>query len=223
MVNRVIGSSGIRCAEIVKSGKRKGSKCGKPCASGSADERCVNHRPVTCSECDRKFSSKYTLKTHIITVHKRLGTCKCVKCGHTFSTKGNMSNHTKRCTGKVKCSSGEYQVMLALKKLLVSYCYNLSFILRNSDGNGLRWDFKIESSGCSNLMILFIEYNGRQHYEPVEFFGGKKQFVRQQLHDKLKDDFCRERGYPILWIGYKDFDNIEKLVTDFVNEYISFL
>ena len=31
---------------------------------------------------------------------------------------------------------------------------------------------------------LLIEYNGIQHYEPVDFFGGEEQLIKQKEIDK---------------------------------------
>ena len=69
--------------------------------------------------------------------------------------------------------------------------------------------------------LLFIEFNGRQHYESV-CFGGISQeranvnFETQKKHDKLKDDFCKENNYPLLWIKYTDYGRVKELVSDFI-------
>ena len=70
---------------------------------------------------------------------------------------------------------------------------------------------------------LFIEYNGQQHYKPVCFGGipqekAEEQFKKQQEHDKIKDDFCKENNHPLLWISYKDYGRINELVADFIIE-----
>ena len=68
---------------------------------------------------------------------------------------------------------------------------------------------------------MFIEFNGIQHYEPKTFGGITKEralqnFKLQQERDKLKDDFCKDNHYPLLWIPYWDFDNIEKIIYIFI-------
>lgn len=47
-----------------------------------------------------------------------------------------------------------------------------------------------------------IEYNGAQHYEEVEYFGGKERFEVQQRHDKIKENYCKENGIPLIRIPY---------------------
>ena len=57
--------------------------------------------------------------------------------------------------------------------------------------NPLRFDFALLSEGEPYAMI---EYNGRQHYEPVEFFGGVEEFSLRQKRDKIKREYCRKNN-----------------------------
>lgn len=49
---------------------------------------------------------------------------------------------------------------------------------------------------------ILIEYQGIQHYKGKEFFGGKKQLEKQQLHDKLKKEYAKNNGYKLLELKY---------------------
>ena len=52
---------------------------------------------------------------------------------------------------------------------------------------------------CYNEDLKFaIEYHGKQHYEPVQFWGGEERLLKQQQRDKVKIDLCLEQGV-ILW------------------------
>ena len=66
---------------------------------------------------------------------------------------------------------------------------------------------------------LCIEYDGRQHFEPVEFFGGKEQFKIQKINDKLKDTYCRNNNIDLLRIPYWEFDNIDEILDSFLGGY----
>lgn len=55
-----------------------------------------------------------------------------------------------------------------------------------------------------------IEYQGLQHYEPIDYFGGEKQFDRQQKHDQLKRDYARKNGYNLIEVPYIE-DTYEKI------------
>lgn len=60
---------------------------------------------------------------------------------------------------------------------------------------------------------LLIEFQGIQHYEPVEIFGGEKQFKIQQEHDKRKREYAINNNIKLLEIPYWDFDNVEEILS----------
>lgn len=52
---------------------------------------------------------------------------------------------------------------------------------------------------CYNEELqLAVEYQGRQHYEPVPFFGGDEVFAKQQTRDRIKTNLCLGRKI-VLW------------------------
>ena len=61
---------------------------------------------------------------------------------------------------------------------------------------------------------LLIEYNGSQHYEEAEFFGGKEKFNKQQKNDELKRKFAKDNKINLLTISYKDYNIIEKILEE---------
>lgn len=45
-----------------------------------------------------------------------------------------------------------------------------------------------------------IEYNGQQHYRPIEYFGGLSSFEAGQRRDQLKAELCEKFGVKlIIW------------------------
>ena len=59
-----------------------------------------------------------------------------------------------------------------------------------------------------------IEYQGEQHYRPVEYFGGEKQFEIQQKHDQIKRNYCKHNNIKLLEIPY--WEDIEKALNNFL-------
>lgn len=62
-----------------------------------------------------------------------------------------------------------------------------------------------------------IEYQGKQHFEPVEIFGGRDSFEKQKERDSLKQQLSRENGVKLVYINYwEDItpDLIKKRVED---------
>lgn len=49
---------------------------------------------------------------------------------------------------------------------------------------------------------ICIEYNGKQHYEPVDFFGGEDGFNALIKRDKIKADYCKKNNTPLIIIPY---------------------
>ena len=62
-----------------------------------------------------------------------------------------------------------------------------------------------------------IEYQGQQHEKPIKHFGGDKQFEIQQEHDKRKRQYAKEHNINLLEIWYYDYDNIEQILSDYLN------
>lgn len=168
-----------------------------------------------CKECYYTCSTNGNLKKHIKIVHNKIKDFKCNECNYIFYTNGHLKRHMKTCTGELNCSSGEFQVMKTLDDMKITYKYNESYEVKAK--KFLRWDFIIEIDNKK----LFIEYNGRHHYEPVEFGGisiekAEINYKKQIKHDKIKDNYCKLNNYPLLWISYKQFGEINKLVSDFI-------
>ncbi|MBE6824386.1 MAG: hypothetical protein E7513_03460 [Ruminococcaceae bacterium] len=49
---------------------------------------------------------------------------------------------------------------------------------------------------------IAIEYQGKQHFEPVEYFGGKEHYEKQVERDKLKLRLSKENGIKLVYINY---------------------
>lgn len=58
-----------------------------------------------------------------------------------------------------------------------------------------------------------IEYNGRQHYESVECFGGVSEFKNIQKRDTIKRSYCDDNGIRLITIKYDEniSDKIEQI------------
>lgn len=63
----------------------------------------------------------------------------------------------------------------------------------------LRLDFYIEH----NDKKYVIEFDGEQHYRPVDFFGGKDAFELTQLRDAIKNEYCIKNNITMIRISDK--------------------
>jgi len=178
----------------------------------------VVYKPYACHLCPLRYPGNGSLQRHIRLKH--IGEHNvCEKCEESFVESYSLKRHAIMCDGKGRGSAGEKQVKKALTRRGISYIFDTSYEVRSPINAPLRWDFRIntrESVGFPIETLLFIEYNGVQHYKPVAYWGGDAKLVRGQLHDKIKDDYCLENNYPLLWIHYKDDKIIDKLVGEFL-------
>lgn len=71
---------------------------------------------------------------------------------------------------------------------------------------------------CLLKYKIAIEYQGIQHFKPVEFFGGDLKFIENQERDERKRLLCEENGYKLFYFSYtaKDVpaDYPHKVYTD---------
>lgn len=63
-------------------------------------------------------------------------------------------------------------------------------------GNELKLDFYIKSKHMA------IEYNGRQHYLPVNHWGGLAGYLEQHENDVEKEKYCKEKNMDFRVIKY---------------------
>lgn len=77
--------------------------------------------------------------------------------------------------------------------------------------NLLRYDFYLPEYN------ILIEVQGRQHKEPIEFFGGLDFFELTQKRDKIKKQYAKKNKIKLLEIWYNEFKNIEKILKKELN------
>ena len=64
---------------------------------------------------------------------------------------------------------------------------------------------------------LAIEYQGKQHFEPVDFFGGVEGFHKTKERDENKKSLCEKNGIYIIYFSY--YEDINKsFVKSRINE-----
>jgi len=57
-----------------------------------------------------------------------------------------------------------------------------------------------------------IEYDGIQHNESVEYFGGEKSLELNRIKDNIKNEYCKNNNMNLLRISYNKFKNIEEIL-----------
>ncbi len=60
---------------------------------------------------------------------------------------------------------------------------------------------------------LCIEYDGRQHHEPIEYFGGINSLAKTQENDQIKTQYCIDNNIELLRISYKEIKQINDILS----------
>lgn len=126
--------------------------------------------------------------------------CLC-DCGNVIIRKRSLlySGNVKSCgclSTEIR-SLGEIQIQEYLNDSGLNYKTQYSF--KDCIGVGkrvLRFDFYIPDKN------LLIEYDGKQHYEPVEFFGGMESFEIQKKNDAIKTSYAKNNNIKLLRLPY---------------------
>jgi len=110
--------------------------------------------------------------------------------------------------GCPKCclSKGENEIEKFLVENGIKFISQYSDIRCRGKKKPLQFDFYLpEYNMC-------IEYDGEQHYKPIKFYGGEKNFAVRQKRDNIKSDFCIRNNIKLIRIPYIEFDNIDSIL-----------
>ena len=109
---------------------------------------------------------------------------------------------------KWKSEQMVYEIVKRLyKKYTVLYQHRPYFL--HTDRGQMSYDIYI----CG--LDVAIEYQGKQHFEPVEIFGGEEHFKDQVYRDRLKKELSDKNGVKLVYINY-----YEDISPDFIKSRI---
>jgi hypothetical protein len=136
----------------------------------------------------------------------------CNKCQTNFV---DISDYVLR-RGCPNCggSSMEQKISQVLTKHNIQYKPQHSFS-DCKDKKALPFDFLLIEYN------ILIEYDGQQHYRPVNFGGisdeeALQNFLITTLHDNIKNEYCQINNIPLLRIPYWENKNIERIILDYI-------
>jgi hypothetical protein len=81
----------------------------------------------------------------------------------------------------------------------------------------LPFDFAIFGKG---KIAGLIEFQGRQHYEAVTYFGGEEGLKYINKNDNIKLEYCKQNNIPLLLASYWDLVNLEIMTRDFLKKLV---
>lgn len=143
--------------------------------------------------------------------------CKCLcKCGNVILVPGTYlrSSNTLSCGCKnpnTSFATMEIEKFLQENNLLYQKEYTFKD-LTSEKGNHLRYDFAILNK--KKDVIKLLEYDGPQHFQSTEFYGGKEYLMQLQKHDRMKDEYAKNNGIVLFRINYTQ--NLQKKLLEFL-------
>jgi len=137
---------------------------------------------------------------------------KCLECEHEWealiSSRNNLNSGCPECNK----SKGEKECKRVFDLRNTYYIQQKTFDGLLGLGDGLlSYDFYLPKYN------LLIEYQGIQHEKYIPgFHKSIEDFEKQVEHDRRKKEYTERNEYNFLEIWYKEFDNIEKVLSKFL-------
>lgn len=130
----------------------------------------------------------------------------CIKCAKYFSQKP--INHLQGY-GCSLCCESKHEKLIKRWLQTTDYKFEPQKVFPDLRyQNSLRCDFYIDQFN------LIIEFDGIQHFEPVEAWGGVEKFLKVQARDRVKNDYCTEKRINLLRM--KDGQNVVYEIQKFI-------
>jgi len=180
--------------------------------SGRRCPKCYGNQKLTNKEFTGRIydlvRDEYTFLEEYIGYMDKIKVCHN-ECGHVYRVTPSSFFQGTRCP-KCSFSKGEKRVTEFLEDN--EFKYESEKVFKDlKDGGYLRFDFYLPKHKIA------IEYDGRQHYEPVNYNGksdekAEKYFKITQKHDKMKNDYCLKNNIKLIRIPYWEYDNISDIL-----------
>ena len=108
-------------------------------------------------------------------------------------------------------SNGELLIKNSLNKLNIKYKTQYGF-KDLKYVKSLRFDFGIIDD--DGKLQYLIEYNGKQHYEYIEFFHRNLENLElYKLKDKIKKEYCAKNNIELIIIKYDQYEKINEILN----------
>jgi len=124
----------------------------------------------------------------------------------------NCENELRREKGipEIGCQwKSETEIYAIIKELLANY-----EVIRHHSPT---WLAPMHLDVYVPELSLAIEYQGQQHYMPVDIFGGEEGFKKTKVRDTIKKKLCQQNKVYLLCISYDD-EEPEKTIGDFIKK-----
>lgn len=68
---------------------------------------------------------------------------------------------------------------------------------------------------------ILIEFDGAQHFMPIDLFGGEEGFKQRVSNDTVKTNWAKDNGYNLQRIRYDEFENINTILDKILKKVLN--
>lgn len=130
----------------------------------------------------------------------------CVKCSAYFTQKPISHLQGRGCS---LCCESKHEKLIKRWLQTTDYKFEPQKVFPDLRyQNSLRCDFYIDQFN------LIIEFDGIQHFEPVEAWGGVEKFLKVQARDRVKNEYCTKKRINLLRM--RDGQNVVYEIQKFI-------
>lgn len=211
--------------KVIKKSKKKSNRgiiweclcdCGNICEVCSTDLRKQDTKSCGCLQRETRhkklidisnqiFNYLYVIEQDIELSELRgqpYWKCKCLRCNKIKSIKGaHIKDGSIKSCGCLKSYPEEY-ISKILKDNKINFIQQYSFKDLYGNNHPLYFDFAIF---MDNTLSYLIEYQGDQHFHPVDYWGGDEKFQQQLKYDKLKKEYCKQHNIELIILSGNEY------------------
>jgi very-short-patch-repair endonuclease len=107
-----------------------------------------------------------------------------------------------------KLSKGELLIKKYLDMHMIEYVKEKRFA--DCGKNKLSFDFYLPT------VNILIEYDGEQHFKPIEYWGGSAKLNIRQSNDEAKNLYANSKNILLLRIKYSEINNINRILKNII-------
>lgn len=157
--------------------------------------------------CYKLHGDKYEILSELyINIDKKI-LVKHNECGYEWNVKAtNFINKKSGCPMCSPKSKGELLIIEYLTKNNIKFYKEKEFENCKYESY-LHFDFYLLD------LNICIEFDGQQHFKPIEYFGGEESYRKQIEKDSIKNDYCINNNIKLIRIPYWELGNIDSILN----------
>ena len=157
-------------------------------------QKSLTNSQIFIEKCKKIYDGKYDYSLVSYINNKTKVKIICHKHG-VFEQRPDL--HLRHGCPSCNQSRGEIKIRILLDNLKINYLYQYKF--ENCKNiRQLPFDFYLPDYNTC------IEFDGKQHYESIKYFGGQKNLLEIKMKDEIKNFYCENNNIKLIRVGYKE-------------------